>query len=129
MASIKAYYISTYNDQFFISPPPFFKLYMWFELLYQAPVMLWAIPNIFRNSPKVPLVLLPFAVMVFLTTLTCMVEYAFWDVPRQQKIDMTTLYGPYLALSAYMMVDMYLRLGKMVKTATVVSAAGGKKSQ
>lgn len=36
--------------------------------------------------------------MVFLTTLTCMVEYAFWDVPRQQKIDMTTLYGPYLAL-------------------------------
>lgn len=45
-----------------------------------------------------PLVLLPFGLMVFLTTLTCMVEYAFWDVPVAQKIDMTTLYGPYLAL-------------------------------
>jgi EXPERA (EXPanded EBP superfamily) len=49
MASLKAYYIATYNDLFFISPPPFFKLYMWFELFYQAPVMFWAIPNLYRS--------------------------------------------------------------------------------
>jgi hypothetical protein len=49
MTSLKAYYIATYNDLFFINPPPFFKLYMWFELLYQAPVMFWAIPNLYRS--------------------------------------------------------------------------------
>jgi hypothetical protein len=49
MTSLKAYYIATYNDLFFIDPPPFFKLYMWFELLYQAPVMFWAIPNLYRS--------------------------------------------------------------------------------
>lgn len=54
--------------------------------------------NATTDSPKVPLVLLPFAVVIFVTTLTCMTEYAFWDVPLQQKVDLTTLYGPYLAL-------------------------------
>jgi hypothetical protein len=86
--------------------------------------------------------------MVFLTTLTCIVEYAFWDVPRAQKIDMTTLYGPYLVLcespaefwhlvrdmlicwtAAFMVVDMYLRLGETIKKITAASTAGGKKDQ
>ncbi len=53
------------------------------------------------DSPKIPLVLFPFALQVFLSTLVCMVEYAFWPVPLQQKIDLTTLYGPYLALCKF----------------------------
>jgi hypothetical protein len=27
-----------------------------------------------------------------------MVEYFFWDVPLHEKINLSTLYGPYLAL-------------------------------
>lgn len=50
MAAIKTYYIETYNDRFFISPNPFFQLYMWLELLYQGPVMFWAVPNLYRSK-------------------------------------------------------------------------------
>ena len=53
------------------------------------------------DSPKVPVVLLPFATLVFVTTATCMFDYMHWDVPMQNKIDLTTLYGPYLALSKF----------------------------
>lgn len=49
-------------------------------------------------SPKLPIVLLPYAALIFITTATCMFEYSFWDIPLQHKIDLTTLYGPYLAL-------------------------------
>ncbi|PSS25507.1 hypothetical protein M430DRAFT_47954 [Amorphotheca resinae ATCC 22711] len=121
MVNLKSYYISTYNDLFFISPPPFFKLYMWSELLYQAPVMLWAIPNLYNNSPKVPLVLLPFSCLIFITTLTCMIEYSFWSVPLQQKLDLSTLYGPYLALSAFMGIDMYGRISGVIDGAAAVA--------
>jgi hypothetical protein len=78
-----------------------------------------------------------------------MVEYAFWDVPTAQKIDMTTLYGPFLALcespqtillgqqnsnyqslvAAFMTVDMYLRLDGLVRKATATPQAVSKKSQ
>jgi hypothetical protein len=78
-----------------------------------------------------------------------MVEYAFWDVPTAQKIDMTTLYGPFLALcewpqailfrqtipnyqsliAAFMTVDMYLRLDDLVRKATAAPQAVSKKSQ
>jgi len=51
------------------------------------------------DSPRVPVVLLPFATLVFVTTATCIFEYMHWDVPLKNKIDLTTLYGPYLALS------------------------------
>lgn len=53
------------------------------------------------DSPKVPLVLLPFSCLIFITTLTCMIEYSFWSVPLQQKLDLSTLYGPYLALCKF----------------------------
>lgn len=52
MVSIKEFYITTYKDQFFISTPPFFKLFTWLELVYQAPVLIWAIPNLYRGMSR-----------------------------------------------------------------------------
>ena len=50
------------------------------------------------DHPKTPLVLLPYACLIFISTAACMVEMLCWDVPGQQKVDLSTLYGPYLAL-------------------------------
>ncbi|CAD6499216.1 BgTH12-04868 [Blumeria graminis f. sp. triticale] len=116
MIDLKAFYVETFDDRFFRTPPPFFQLFVWLEILYQAPVIAWSLGGLYRNSSKVPLVLLPYALVVFLTTLTCIVEYSFWDTLLYQKICLTALYGPYLALSALMASDMYLRLDKMINT-------------
>ncbi|CZR62660.1 related to integral membrane protein [Phialocephala subalpina] len=129
MENLKSFYINTYNDQFFINTPLFFKTFMWTEILYQAPVSLWAIPALLRNDPKVPVVLLPFATLVFLTTLTCVVDMWSWSVPLEQKIELSKLYGPYLVLPAYMGVDMCLRLLDTIKRASATSAPATKKSQ
>jgi hypothetical protein len=117
MSNIIKFYMEQYNDLFFVNHPPFFTAFMWSEALYQIPVGIWAIPNLlnglsllkhvfrelelaetFLGTPKVPLVLLPFSVVIFLTTGTCIWDYMTWDVPLQQKFDLTTLYGPYLLL-------------------------------
>ncbi|RKF76500.1 hypothetical protein GcM3_078027 [Golovinomyces cichoracearum] len=94
----KGFYVERYKDRFFIDPPPFFKLFVWSEVFVQAPVMLWSLSGLYRNSPNVPLIILPFALLVFITTLTCMVEFLHWDISWQEKFDLTTLYGPYLIL-------------------------------
>ena len=143
MRNIKAFYLEKYKDQFFIDTPPFFEFFMWTEVFFQGPVMLWSIGGLLRgeihfnptaqtertisvflptpharllpspnyldefllihctDSSKVPLVLLPYAVLIFVTTGACMYEFWFWDVPLDQKLSLTTLYGPYLAICKY----------------------------
>ncbi|KAI1004029.1 hypothetical protein K3495_g4181 [Podosphaera aphanis] len=118
LRAVKGYYVAQYQDQFFVAPPPFFRLFVWSEILFQAPVMGWSLAGLYHDSPRVPLVLLPFAVVVFLTTLTCMVEYSFWEVSLQQKWQLTSLYGPYLMLSLFMGIDMFMRLNKMIRVST-----------
>ncbi|EPE31283.1 hypothetical protein GLAREA_12586 [Glarea lozoyensis ATCC 20868] len=129
LTSLKEFYIRNYNDQFYVKTPQFFKTFLWFELLYQAPAMAWGIQGLYKDSPKVPLVLLPFSVKVFLTTLTCMLEFPGWNIPNQQKITLCTLYGPYLLLSAFMMGDMYLRLNTIINKLMASQNEGTKKSQ
>jgi len=46
MSRISAFYLETYNDLFFVYHPPFFQAFMWSELLFQAPVGVWAIINL-----------------------------------------------------------------------------------
>jgi hypothetical protein len=53
---------------------------------------------IFLDSPMLPLVLLPFSCLILITTATCIFDYAHWDMPLDQKLSLTTLYGPYAAL-------------------------------
>lgn len=46
---------------------------------------------------------------MFITTATCIFDFFHWDVPLQNKIDLTTLYGPYLALSKCFLEASYER--------------------
>jgi hypothetical protein len=84
-----------------------------------------------------------------------MFDYAHWDMPLDQKLSLTTLYGPYVALcksgilsqssflfkwrsqvadlhreAAFMGIDMVLRLRGIINRSSSASlAAGGKKTQ
>lgn len=53
------------------------------------------------DSPQTPLLLLPYSLETFLTTLICMHEYLYWPLSARQKIDLTTLYGPYILLCMF----------------------------
>jgi hypothetical protein len=50
MLSLKSYYITTYKDLFFMDTlgnahfePPFLKMFIWSELVFQAPTMIWGV--------------------------------------------------------------------------------------
>ncbi|PMD13757.1 hypothetical protein NA56DRAFT_415282 [Hyaloscypha hepaticicola] len=131
MQSITDYYIDTYNDLFFIgTPPPFFEFFMYTEMFVQVPVMIWGISALLRDSKMVPLVLLPFACLVFISTATCMYEMVHWDVPLKQRLTLIMLYGPYTALPAFIGTDMFLRLTAMINSSsTPALETSGKKNQ
>ena len=59
MTTLREFYISTYADQFFISPPAWFNMYVWAEVLYHAPLSVWAIGALLRGTtPLTDLILL-----------------------------------------------------------------------
>ncbi|KAF7171557.1 hypothetical protein CNMCM6106_005905 [Aspergillus hiratsukae] len=81
------------------------------ELFYHAPLSIWAIPALLRDNPMVPVHLLAFGVQAFVTSLACLVEVWSWaDRTVVQKRSITMLYGPYVALGAFMALDMVFRL-------------------
>lgn len=114
ISDLRAWYITTYSDQFFVKPPSWFTLYMWLELVYHVPVSIWAIGALLRgkndgngcyetdscsDDPKVPLHLLVFALETAVTTATCVADYLSWTgYTTAQKIEIGKLYVPYLIL-------------------------------
>ncbi|QIX00603.1 hypothetical protein AMS68_006120 [Peltaster fructicola] len=99
ITDLRAWYITTYSDQFFVKPPAWFTLYMWLELVYHVPVSIWAIGALLRDDPKVPLHLLVFALETALTTATCVADYLSWTgYTTAQKVEIGKLYVPYLVL-------------------------------
>ncbi|KAI5366394.1 Putative sigma intracellular receptor 2, EXPERA domain-containing protein [Septoria linicola] len=113
MTTLRTWYITTYRDQFFVSPPAWFSLYTWMELIYHVPVSIWAVGGLLRDDPKVPLHLLVYAIQTAVTTATCIADYLSWSGhSTAEKIELGKLYVPYLALSVFMGLDMYGRLGK-----------------
>ncbi|KAM3065488.1 hypothetical protein ACMFMG_011625 [Clarireedia jacksonii] len=129
LTSIKDFYIETYHDQFFVSPPIYFQLFIWLELVVHVPVSFWAVGALLKETPTTPLILLLYSLEVLLTTLVCIYEYLHWPISSAQKWSLTTLYGPYILLSLVMFVDMYNRLYKLVwrQAAGRKSTAGAKK--
>ncbi|KAI5276452.1 hypothetical protein E4T47_00618 [Aureobasidium subglaciale] len=115
MTNLRKWYITTYRDQFFSSPPAWFDTYIWLEALYHVPLSFWAVPALLRNDPKVPLHLLVFALEAGLTTLTCIADYLSWsNYSATEKIELGKLYVPYLALAILMGLDMFYRLSSMI---------------
>jgi hypothetical protein len=53
LTSIKDYYIETYHDQFFVSPPIYFQLFIWLELVVHVPVSFWAVGALLKGESEV----------------------------------------------------------------------------
>ncbi|KAI1817439.1 transmembrane protein 6/97 [Poronia punctata] len=133
LGQLRTYYLTTYNDQFFLPPPAeipsFFPLYAVLELLFHLPVSIWAVRVFLNRGGKgIPgsaeLLLLVYGVETALTTLTCMYEAALWDgdvVSFEQKVVLIGgLYGGYFALAVVLTVDMYMRVLRRLNAADAV---------
>ncbi|KAI0478388.1 transmembrane protein 6/97 [Xylariaceae sp. FL0804] len=135
LRELRAYYVATYNDQFFAAPagapPPFFVLFALLELALHLPVSLWAVRALLLPLPsgrreqrdhqqqqqlsgRGELLLLVYGVETALTTATCIVEAYAWDpavvTARQKAVLLGGLYGGYLAVALVLTADMYTRL-------------------
>ncbi|KAJ6094578.1 hypothetical protein N7467_002091 [Penicillium canescens] len=110
--TLRQFYIDTYHDKFFEDPAPtWFTVFIWMELIYHVPASIWAVRGLLRDHPLIPVHLLVFGIQAFLTSLTCLVDVWSWtDRSTEQKRQITMLYGPYVALGAFMALDMVFRL-------------------
>jgi hypothetical protein len=52
LISIKEFYIETYHDQFFVSPPIYFQLFIWLELAVHVPVSFWAVGALLKGESE-----------------------------------------------------------------------------
>ncbi|KAI2623702.1 transmembrane protein 6/97 [Xylaria nigripes] len=130
LSTLRDYYFTTYNDQFFRPPPApiptFFPLYAYLELLFHLPVSLWAV-RVFLSAPRrssgssqsrisgsAELLLLVYGIETILTTLTCIYDAVHWDPAvvtlEQKKVLIGGMYGGYLALAIILTIDMYTRI-------------------
>ena len=50
ITAIREFYITTYADRFFSSPPAWFNMYVWVELIYHLPLSFWAIGALVRGE-------------------------------------------------------------------------------
>ncbi|KXJ88290.1 transmembrane protein 6/97 [Microdochium bolleyi] len=132
LGDLRAYYLTTYADQFFVPPPAvvpaFFKFFTLLELVLHLPVSVWAVRKLSGSSSSSSsssrldgpgeLVLLVYGIETVLTTACCMYEAYFWDVAvitsEQRVMLLTALYGSYLAIATCLAVDMYTRLLRRV---------------
>jgi len=102
MTSLRTWYIATYRDQFFVTPPAWFDLYMYMELIYHVPLSLWAVGALLRDDPKIPIHLIIYAMQTAITTATCIADFLSWsDISAAEKVGLGQLYGPYLALCRF----------------------------
>jgi hypothetical protein len=47
---IRSFYIATYHDKFFSTPPAWFSAYILMELVYHVPVGVWAVGALIRGK-------------------------------------------------------------------------------
>jgi hypothetical protein len=117
MTSLRTFYITTYGDRFFYSPPAWFNTLTFLELVYHLPLTIWAIPALLRNDPRISLALLVFGMETSITTLVCLAEMWSWEELTAEQRGVKGLggmYGGYLALGVFMMVDCYARLDRWI---------------
>lgn len=92
MTSLRTWYIATYRDANFVSPPAWFMLYSWLELFYHAPLSIWAIGALLRDDPRVPGHLVAYAMQTAVTTATCIADFLSWeDLSGKEKVELGKL--------------------------------------
>ena len=50
VTTLRKWYITTYQDQFFVSPPKWFAAYMWMEAVYHLPLSVWVVGALVRGE-------------------------------------------------------------------------------
>jgi hypothetical protein len=52
MNNLRDFYVGTYKDQFYVMEPApaFFQAFLWMELLYEVPVMVWALGALWNSE-------------------------------------------------------------------------------
>ncbi|KAI3316675.1 transmembrane protein 6/97 [Xylariaceae sp. AK1471] len=141
LSQLRQYYITTYNDQFFLPPPAkipsFFPLYAFLELVFHLPVSIWAVRALYPSTSKsksgsglsggAELLLLVYGLETALTTLTCMYDAALWDPAvvtlAQKRVLIGGLYGGYFALAVLLTTDMYTRVLKRINAVDAAKKA------
>lgn len=122
LGDLRAWYLATYADQFFVAPPlaapAYFKFFLFLEVVVHLPVSVWAVGRLSGVSGSgssssgskggskldgpAELVLLAYGLETVLTTAVCMHEAYGWDAAlvtgEQRVMLLTALYGSYLAI-------------------------------
>jgi hypothetical protein len=101
-ADLREWYVAEYKDPLFINPPSWFNACLVWEVIYQVPLILWAVPALLRNDPLVPLNLLVWGISVAACTLACALEQqSAPHLTREEKMALAKLYFPYLIPCKY----------------------------
>lgn len=94
---LREWYVAEYKDPLFINPPAWFNAVLVWEVIYQIPLILWAVPALLRNDPMVPLNLLVWGVSIAVQTMACSIEQqSAPDLTADEKMALAKLYFPYL---------------------------------
>ncbi|KAA1094683.1 hypothetical protein PGT21_028289 [Puccinia graminis f. sp. tritici] len=103
------------------SQDPSFLWFRWFlvhEALFFLPCFLIGIRGLLKGTPSVYPILLAYAAAASTTTATCLVVLVLGDhkVPltSTQFIFLLSAYGPFFAIPAVMLVDMYHRIHRLI---------------
>ncbi|KAF9872383.1 hypothetical protein CkaCkLH20_10210 [Colletotrichum karsti] len=118
---LRDFYISTYNDPFFVAShdalPSWYKLFTYLEMFFQLPMAVWMTYRFSRRTGTTPgfeLAVLVLSVELVLTTLTCIYDVFHWDPAvyseAQKNVFIFNLYGPWVVIPALMGLDMWLRI-------------------
>ncbi|KAK2000489.1 hypothetical protein LX36DRAFT_709353 [Colletotrichum falcatum] len=125
---LRDFYISTYNDPYFVTPhdglPSWFRLFTKIEMFYQLPMAAWMVYGFSGRTGTTPgfeLAVVVFAVECALTTLTCIYDILHLDPAvysqAQKNVFVFNLYGPWVVIPALMGVDMCMRILSRVRVA------------
>jgi len=109
--NLREWYVAEYKDPLFINPPSWFNACLVWEVIYQIPLILWAVPALLRNDPLVPLNLLVWGISVAACTLACALEQQSAPyLTHEEKMALAKLYFPYLIPSVGASLDMFYRV-------------------
>jgi len=102
-------------------------LFLWAELLFSLPAILYALYRLAGRAGTtgaLELLLLVYAFETAFTAAVCINDVGYWDPaaypPRLKNVFRYQLYGPWFAVPALMFADMYSRLLRRLSAADAV---------
>ncbi|KAK9896919.1 hypothetical protein P389DRAFT_51166 [Cystobasidium minutum MCA 4210] len=106
------WFLSTTNDPLFRNgPQPWFRAFLWLELLFQCPVFIVGMIGLKRDDKRVWLLLAAYGAHAATTTSACLATVlADTHVTKDQRTMLLSSYVPYVVIPALLSIDMVLRL-------------------